>query len=143
VSATKWLTQLTVTTFEQDEAYWTPRGYSAEAPIKMSSRIDTPRAGTPIDAGAIAIAGMAWAQTIGIERVEVSIDDGGWQPAELSAPLNDDTWVQWRLKWEATPGTHYITARAVDNDGTVQIQERAPIAPDGSTGWQRLLITVR
>ncbi|MGK3953628.1 molybdopterin-dependent oxidoreductase [Microbacterium sp. I2] len=143
VSATKWLTQLTVTTFEQDEAYWTPRGYSAEAPIKMSSRIDTPRAGTPIDAGAIAIAGMAWAQTIGIERVEVSIDDGGWQPAELSAPLNDDTWVQWRLKWEATPGTHYITARAVDNDGAVQIQERAPIAPDGSTGWQRLLITVR
>ncbi|NLP83710.1 molybdopterin-dependent oxidoreductase [Microbacterium sp. CFH 90308] len=143
VSATKWLTQLTVTTFEKDEAYWTPRGYSAKAPIKMSSRIDTPRAGTPIDAGAIAIAGMAWAQTIGIERVEVSIDDGDWQPAELSAPLNDDTWVQWRLAWEATPGTHYITARAVDNDGTVQIQERAPIAPDGSTGWQRLLITVR
>ncbi|WP_019182170.1 molybdopterin-dependent oxidoreductase [Microbacterium yannicii] len=143
VSATKWLTQLTVTTFEKDEAYWTPRGYSAKAPIKMSSRIDTPRAGTPIDAGGAVIAGMAWAQTIGIDRVEVSIDDGDWQPAELSTPLNDDTWVQWRLGWEATPGTHYITARAVDNDGTVQIQERAPIAPDGSAGWQRLLITVR
>ncbi|MCP2637322.1 molybdopterin-dependent oxidoreductase [Microbacterium sp. HD4P20] len=143
VSATKWLTQLTVTTFEKDEAYWTPRGYSAKAPIKMSSRIDTPRAGTPIEAGATMVAGMAWAQTIGIERVEVSIDDGDWQQAELSAPLNADTWVQWRLPWEAPTGTHYVRARAVDKNGTVQIQERAPIAPDGSTGWQSLLITVR
>jgi DMSO/TMAO reductase YedYZ molybdopterin-dependent catalytic subunit len=143
VSATKWLTQLTVTTFAQDEAYWTPRGYSARAPIKMSSRIDTPRTGAPIDAGATMIAGMAWAQTIGIQRVEVSIDDGEWRRAELSTPLNDDTWVQWRLPWEATAGTHYLSARAVDADGNLQIQERAPIAPDGSTGWQRLLITVR
>jgi hypothetical protein len=143
VSATKWLTQLTVTTFEKDEAYWTPRGYSAKAPIKMSSRIDTPRAGTPIDAGATVVAGMAWAQPIGVGRVEVSIDDGDWQQAELSTPLSGDTWVQWRLPWEATAGTHYITARAIDNEGTVQLQERAPIAPDGSSGWQRLLITVR
>jgi DMSO/TMAO reductase YedYZ molybdopterin-dependent catalytic subunit len=143
VSATKWLTQLTVTTFERDEAYWTPRGYSAKAPIKMSSRIDTPRAGSPIDAGTTMIAGMAWAQTIGISRVEVSIDDGDWQRAELSMPLNEDTWVQWRVPWEATAGTHYLSARAVDADGNVQLQERAPIAPDGSSGWQRLLITVR
>jgi DMSO/TMAO reductase YedYZ molybdopterin-dependent catalytic subunit len=143
VSATKWLTQLTVTTFEKDEAYWTPRGYSAKAPIKMSSRIDTPRAGTPIDAGATMVAGMAWAQPIGVGRVEVSIDDGDWQQAELSTPLSGDTWVQWRLPWDATAGTHYITARAIDNEGTVQLQERAPIAPDGSSGWQRLLITVR
>ncbi len=142
VSATKWLTQLTVTTFADDEAYWTPRGYSAKAPIKMSSRIDTPRIGTPVSAGTVPIAGMAWAQTVGIEQVEVSIDDGEWQPATLSAPLNDDTWVQWKLEWDATPGTHYVTARAVDADGNRQIEERAPIYPNGSTGWQRLLITV-
>ncbi|MEI3867894.1 molybdopterin-dependent oxidoreductase [Microbacterium sp. CCNWLW134] len=143
VSATKWLTQLTVTTFAQDEAYWTPRGYSAEAPIKFSSRIDTPRAGTPIPAGRTPIAGMAWAQTVGIERVEVSIDDGPWQQATLSTPINDDTWVQWFLDWDAPGGTHYIAVRAVNRDGETQIQERAPIAPDGSTGWQRVLVTVR
>lgn len=143
VSATKWLTQLTVTTFAQDEAYWTPRGYSAEAPIKFSSRIDTPRTGTPIPAGRTPIAGMAWAQTVGIERVEVSIDDGPWQQATLSTPINDDTWVQWFLDWDATAGTHYVAVRAVDRDGETQIQERAPIAPDGSTGWQRVLVTVR
>ncbi|MCK8610793.1 molybdopterin-dependent oxidoreductase [Agromyces sp. C10] len=142
VSATKWLTELKVTTFAADEAYWTPRGYSAEAPIKFSSRIDTPRSGTPVAAGSAVIAGVAWAQTVGIERVEVRIDDGDWQPATLSAPVNVDTWVQWYLEWEATPGTHYVTARAVNRDGELQVEERAPIAPDGSTGWQRVLVTV-
>ncbi|GAA1859925.1 molybdopterin-dependent oxidoreductase [Microbacterium koreense] len=143
VSATKWLTQLTVTTFAQDEAYWTPRGYSARAPIKFSSRVDTPTSGTPIEAGRTPIAGVAWAQTLGIERVEVRIDDGEWMPATLSTPLNDDTWVQWFVDWDATPGTHYVAVRAVNKDGELQTEERAPIAPDGSSGWQRSLVTVR
>ncbi|MFC9917294.1 molybdopterin-dependent oxidoreductase [Agromyces binzhouensis] len=142
VSATKWLTRLQVTTFAADEAYWTPRGYSAEAPIKMSSRIDTPKPGRPVPAGPGVIAGVAWAQTVGIERVEVRIDDGEWRTATLSTPVNADTWVQWMLEWDAAPGTHYATVRAVDRDGRVQVEERAPIAPDGSTGWQRTLITV-
>ncbi|WP_401000385.1 molybdopterin-dependent oxidoreductase [Agromyces sp. GXQ0307] len=142
VSATKWLAELTVTTFADDEAYWTPRGYSAEAPIKLSSRIDTPKPGRPVPAGPTMLAGVAWAQTVGIERVEVRIDDGDWQPARLSTPLNADTWVQWALEWDAAPGTHYATVRAIDRDGRLQVEERAPIAPDGSTGWQRTLITV-
>jgi len=142
VSATKWLTRLQVTTFADDEAYWTPRGYSAEAPIKMSSRIDTPKPGRPVPAGRAVIAGVAWAQTVGIERVEVRIDDGEWRRATLSTPINADTWVQWMLEWDAAPGTHYATVRAVDREGRVQVEERAPIAPDGSTGWQRTLITV-
>ncbi|WP_353815121.1 molybdopterin-dependent oxidoreductase [Agromyces sp. SYSU T00266] len=142
VSATKWLVGLTVTTFADDEAYWTPRGYSAEAPIKLSSRIDTPKPGRPVPAGRVVIAGMAWAQTVGIDRVEVRIDDADWRPATLSTPINADTWVQWMLEWDAAPGTHYATVRAVDRDGRVQVEERAPIAPDGSTGWQRTLITV-
>ncbi|QCR20693.1 molybdopterin-dependent oxidoreductase [Agrococcus sp. SGAir0287] len=143
VSATKWVTRLKVTTFAQDEAYWTPRGYSAQAPIKLSSRVDTPRSDTPIDAGTVAIAGMAWAQTVGIEKVEVQIDNGDWQQATLSTAVNDDTWVQWYLEWDATPGTHYIAVRATDKAGMLQVEERAPIAPDGSTGWQRPLVTVR
>ncbi|WP_226533708.1 molybdopterin-dependent oxidoreductase [Microbacterium paraoxydans] len=142
VSATKWLTELKVTTFAQDEAYWTPRGYSAEAPIKFSSRVDTPKIGEAVDAGKIPIAGVAWAQSVGIERVEVSIDDGEWVAATLSAPINDDTWVQWFMEWDATPGTHYVAVRAVNKNGDLQIQERAPIAPNGSSGWQRSLIRV-
>ena len=142
VSATKWLTELKVTTFDADQAYWTPRGYTAKAPIKFSSRIDTPRSGTPVAVGRTAIAGVAWAQTVGIERVEVNIDDAGWQSATLSTPVNDDTWVQWFVDWDATPGTHYIAVRAVNRNGDLQVEERAPIAPDGSSGWQRTLITV-
>ncbi|GAA1938024.1 molybdopterin-dependent oxidoreductase [Microbacterium aoyamense] len=142
VSATKWLTELKVTTFAQDEAYWTPRGYSAEAPIKFSSRVDTPKIGKPVAAGRIPIAGVAWAQSVGIERVEVSIDDGEWMPATLSTPINEDTWVQWVMEWDATPGTHYVAVRAVNKNGDLQIEERAPIAPNGSSGWQRSLISV-
>ncbi|WP_254773943.1 molybdopterin-dependent oxidoreductase [Microbacterium sp. cf046] len=142
VSATKWLSELKVTTFAADEAYWTPRGYSAKAPIKFSSRLDTPRTGEAIPAGRTPVAGVAWAQTVGIDRVEVSIDDGEWQSATLSSPINDDTWVQWFVDWEATVGTHYVAVRAVNKNGDLQIEERAPIAPDGSTGWQRTLIRV-
>jgi DMSO/TMAO reductase YedYZ molybdopterin-dependent catalytic subunit len=142
VSATKWLTELKVTTFADDEAYWTPRGYSAQAPIKMSSRIDTPRPGNTVAAGRVPIAGVAWAQTVGIDRVEVSIDDGDWQTATLSTAVGVDTWVQWFVDWDATPGTHYVTVRAVNAAGEVQTQDRAPIAPDGSSGWQRTLVTV-
>ncbi|WP_431074552.1 molybdopterin-dependent oxidoreductase [Microbacterium phyllosphaerae] len=142
VSATKWLTELKVTTFDKDEAYWTPRGYSAEAPIKFASRVDTPKVGQAVDAGRIPIAGVAWAQTVGIERVEVRIDEGDWMPATLSAPINENTWVQWFMEWDATPGTHYVAVRAINKNGDMQIEERAPIAPNGSSGWQRSLIRV-
>lgn len=142
VSATKWLTELKVTRFDAEEAYWTPRGYSAKAPIKMSSRIDTPRLEKAIDAGAAKIAGVAWAQPVGIERVEVKIDDTEWQAATLSTAVNDNTWVQWYVDWDATSGNHNVTVRATDRDGNQQVEERAPIAPDGSTGWQRRLIRV-
>ena len=143
VSATKWLTELKVTTFAADEAYWTPRGYSAEAPIKFSSRLDTPRTLTPVTAGRTPVAGVAWDQTVGIERVEVKIDDAEWQPATLSSPVNDDTWVQWFVDWDATPGSHYITVRAVNRNGDLQAEQQAPIAPNGSTGWHRMLVQVK
>ncbi|NQX13893.1 molybdopterin-dependent oxidoreductase [Microbacteriaceae bacterium VKM Ac-2855] len=142
VSATKWLTELKVTRFDQDEAYWTPRGYDAEAPIKLSSRIDTPRVDKAIEAGPTKVAGVAWAQSVGIAGVEVSIDDGAWQPATLAGAINDDTWVQWYLDWQADAGTHYVSVRATDKAGTVQIEDRAPIAPNGSSGWQRTLVRV-
>lgn len=143
VSATKWLTELKVTTFDADTAYWTPRGYSAKAPIKLSSRVDTPSIGTAIDAGPTKIAGVAWAQTVGIDRVEVRIDNGDWQKATLSNPINKDTWVQWYLDWSATSGTHYVSVRATDKEGTLQIQDPSPIAPNGSSGWQKTLIRVK
>jgi hypothetical protein len=142
VSATKWLTQLKVTTFAADQGYWTPRGYSPKAPIKLSSRIDTPRLDRSLSPGPTAIAGVAWAQGVGIRRVEVQIDGGAWQDAKLSNPVSADTWVQWSLPWNATTGGHTLSVRATDRDGRLQEEKRTPIAPDGSTGWQQTFVRV-
>jgi len=134
VSATKWVTELKVTTFAQDQGYWTPRGWSALGPVKTSSRIDVPRAGASVKAGAVAVAGVAWAQHRGISKVEVQVDQGPWTPARLAVDASIDTWRQWVLDWDATPGSHDIRVRAYDASGEVQSPYEAPPAPDGATG---------
>lgn len=141
VSATKWLTELKVTTFAQDQGYWTPRGWSARGPIKLASRIDTPRDGAQIGAGTVVVAGVAWAQGTGISRVEVRVD-GQWLDAEVSAPISADTWVQWRVLCDLGAGEHEVAVRATDADGRVQTSVEAPPAPDGATGWHTRRIAV-
>ncbi len=143
VSATKWLVDLEVTRFADFKAYWTTRGYDAEAPIKLSSRIDVPSSFQEFSADNVRFGGVAWAQNTGIERVEVKIDDGPWDDVELAAQDSIDTWRQWTYRWdEATSGNHTVTVRATDADGTTQTSDRAPIAPDGSTGWHSVSFRV-
>lgn len=139
VSATKWLKEIEITRFDAFDQYWVPRGWADRAPIKTSSRIDTPGAFANLSGGVV-IAGVAWAQTRGIEEVEVSIDEGPWQVAELGAEVNDTTWRQWKLPWAVTPGRHTITCRATDSSGEVQTGERARPMPDGSTGWHSVVV---
>lgn len=140
VSATKWVVELKVTTFEEDAGYWTPLGWSALGPVKLASRIDTPRRN--VAAGTVMIAGVAWSQHIGIGSVEVKIDDDGWQQARLADVTGPDTWRQWAYEWAASPGDHTITVRAVDAEGNPQIEATAPPAPDGATGYHSVSITV-
>lgn len=142
VSATKWLKEIELTTWDAFDAYWIPRGWAKEAPIKTQSRIDTPRSGTQVAPGRRAIAGVAWAPNRGIAKVEVSVDGGSWQEAELSEPLGADAWRQWRLDWEATPGQHEIAVRATDGRGETQTQVQTPPAPDGATGWHTVRTVV-
>ena len=146
VSATKWLTELKVTRFADDVAYWSTRGWSERGPIKTASRIDVPRPGGELaaaDDGVVVLAGTAWAQHRGISRVQVRIDDGDWQDADLAATVSADTWVQWSLTWaDATPGDHVATVRATDGDGVVQTSRRAPPAPNGASGWHAVDFTV-
>ena len=142
VSATKWLIDLEVTRFADFKAYWTTRGYSAEAPIKTSSRIDVPRSFAQLEAGPNKVAGVAWAQASGIEKVEVRVDGGDWQEASLGEEDGVDTWRQWVYEWDADSGTHTLEVRATDRTGFVQTGKRAPIAPDGSTGWDSKSVTV-
>jgi DMSO/TMAO reductase YedYZ molybdopterin-dependent catalytic subunit len=142
VSATKWVTELKVTRFADDEAYWTPRGWSALGPIKLSSRIDVPRPGDDLPTGTVTVAGVAWAQHTGISRVEVRVDGGAWVAAELADTVGPDTWRQWRYDWDAAPGEHVVAVRATDADGVVQVEAEAPPAPDGATGWHTIPLTI-
>jgi DMSO/TMAO reductase YedYZ molybdopterin-dependent catalytic subunit len=142
VSATKWLVDLEVTRFADFEAYWTSRGYAARAPIKTGSRIDVPRPFARLDAGRVVVAGVAWAQDRGIARVEVRVDDGPWQQAELAAEDGVDTWRQWRWEWDAASGRHTLQVRATDATGETQTSRRAPIAPDGATGRHSVNVSV-
>ena len=134
VSATKWVTDLKVTRFDRDEAYWTPRGYDAKAPIKMASRVDVPASFAKLTSGKNVVAGVAWAQTTGIAKVQVRVDGGPWSDARLAEVPGKNTWVQWVYEWDATPGNHTISSRAIDLDGNEQVQSRARIRPNGTTG---------
>ena len=143
VSATKWLTELNLTRFDQFDQYWVERGWVDNAPIKLSSRIDTPRGLSKVAAGTIAIAGVAWSQTVGISAVEVSIDDGPWQPTTLADELNNETWRQWSFAWDAAPGRHGITVRAIDKNGAIQTDTRSEPFPSGATGQHQIVVIVK
>ena len=142
VSATKWLVDLEVTRFADFKAYWSTRGYSVKAPVKTSSRIDVPTSFAHVKAGTqVPVAGVAWSQDRGIKAVEVRVDGGAWHEAELAAADNIDTWRQWVWRWVARPGNHTLEVRATDETGYTQTSRRAPIAPNGSTGWHSVNVT--
>jgi hypothetical protein len=61
----------------------------------------------------------------------------------LGAAYSNDTWRLWTYSWQATPGSHTITARATDNTGAVQTEQQAPPAPDGATGWPAISVQVK
>jgi DMSO/TMAO reductase YedYZ molybdopterin-dependent catalytic subunit len=142
VSATKWVVDLELTTFEAYDAYWIQRGWAQQAPIKTVSRIDTPRDSQGLKAGRVAIAGVAWAQHRGIEGVEIRIDGGAWQPAQLAAQDTTDTWRQWLYRWDAVAGDHSIQVRATDRTGYTQTGAVAPPPPNGATGWHTIVVSV-
>jgi DMSO/TMAO reductase YedYZ molybdopterin-dependent catalytic subunit len=142
VSATKWLTKIGLTTLEAFDGYWVPLGWAKEAPILTQSRIDVPRQGASVQAGKVAVAGVAWAPDRGVSRVDVQVDDQPWAVAELSAPLSDATWVQWLYRWTATPGAHVLSVRATDGSGEVQTADVTRPAPDGARGHHTISVTV-
>ncbi len=142
VGSTKWLERLTLTTYAAQEAYWTKRKWAEQAPIKISSRVDTPRPLSTADAGQIVIGGVAWAQPEGVAKVEIRIDGGEWQETKLGPSAGAEYWRQWYFPWEADSGSHRIAVRATDRAGDVQISERATPFPDGASGIQEVVVNV-
>lgn len=143
VSATKWLTDLNITTFASSDAYWTPRGYSPQAPVKTASRIDVPANGATVPAGSVVLAGTAWATHRGLAAVEVQIDNGAWREATLAASDTPDTWRQWSYQWaNAAKGSHKVKVRATDGTGTVQTSVAQDVVPNGATGYHAISVHV-
>ncbi len=145
ISATKWITDMELTTFEDRTAYWVqaPRSWGRFGPIKTMSRIDSPGSFERVPAGQVMCAGIAWAPPIGIERVEIRVDGADWMPAELSTEVNTDTWRMWRLPVPGLqPGLHTVEVRANDKSGYTQTAERVPPIPDGATGWHTIRFNV-
>ncbi|MFE8884209.1 molybdopterin-dependent oxidoreductase [Pseudarthrobacter enclensis] len=142
VSATKWVVDLEVTRFADNKAYWTNRGWSERGPIKTMARVEVPKSFAKVPAGKVAVGGTAWAQTRGITKVEIQIDNGDWVETTLSTEASTVTWRQWSYEWDAAPGPHYIKVRATDGTGEVQTDQRADPVPDGASGWQSVMVTV-
>lgn len=142
VSATKWVVDIELTTFDAFDPYWVRRGWAERAPIETTSRIDTPTPFMRLRAGEIPVAGVAWAQHTGIDRVEVSIDGASWATAQLAAEDTIDTWRQWVYRWDATPGDHRLRVRAADRTGVTQTAERSEPFPDGATGHHEIAVHV-
>lgn len=141
ISATKWVTRITATTYADAAAYWTVRGWATHAPVLTGSRIDLPSG--PVSAGSVNIAGVAWAMDGGgISRVEVQVDNGPWMEANLADEPNPVTWRQWWLPWEASTGEHEIVVRATNGEGEVQTAQIQDVIPSGATGYDVRTITV-
>ena len=141
VSAVKWIKRIEICTWDGNDGYWIPRGWSKKAPIKISSRIDVPRE-RKINSGINAIAGVAWAPLSGVKTVEVSFDSGPWEECNLGVSLSGESWTQWAYKWDAVPGRHEIKVRAIDNNGVVQSSSIASPAPNGAEGYHQISVRV-
>jgi hypothetical protein len=140
VSATKWLSRLELTRFDLKEGYWIKKGWAKFAPIKMQSRIDTPYVEETFAAGKRAIAGVAWAHNVGVQGVEVNIDNSSWREATLGPDLANTTWRQWWIEWDAKPGTHTLSVRAINKNGEIQTEKKKDVLPDGAEGWHTITV---
>jgi DMSO/TMAO reductase YedYZ molybdopterin-dependent catalytic subunit len=142
VSATKWLTDIELTDWNFD-AYWIQRTWAKEGPVKTQSRIDTVKDGQQLKPGKVPVGGVAWAPHRGIEKVEVSTDNGEtWNEARLASQLDPDTWRQYLYEWDAKPGQYTLQVRATDGTGQTQPQRTAPPHPSGADGYHTMDVTV-
>ena len=132
----KWIVEIEVIE-EYREGYWVERGWSEIAQVKATSVIDTVAVRDVIDREGqrlVPVGGIAFAGARGISRVQVRVDEGPWQDAQLRSPLSETTWVIWRYDWPFTAGDHTFEVRCVEADGTPQIEEDMGNRPNGATG---------
>ncbi len=140
----KWITSIEITD-QYQEGYWVERNWDEVAQVKTTSVIDTVAVDAVIENGdqrLVPIGGIAFSGARGISKVELRVDDGEWQEAQLRSPLSETTWVIWRYDWPFQAGSHTFEVRCAEGDGTPQIEEVHPNRPSGATGLHSVEVNV-
>lgn len=107
----------------------------AETSVGRALLKSAPARVTHSDAGH-RITGVAWG--VPVDRVEVRIDDGDWQPATFDdSEMAEFAWRIWYLDWaDPTPGEHQVTSRAIAQSGQVQPAMDDPWIARKHTYWE-------
>ncbi len=132
----KWITGIELVS-EYEPGYWVRRSWDEVARVRAASVVDTVATADVYEqdgATLVPVGGIAWAGARGITRVEVRVDEGDWQEAQLRSPISEKTWVLWRYDWAFTPGDHTFSVRCVDGNGEPQIELEEGVRPSGATG---------
>ncbi len=141
VASVKWLTEIEVIghpfeAFFQTQRYmyeWERDGAVVREPVRLQrvrALIAEPTEGASVPAGDLVVRGVAWSGAAPIERVDVSIGEGPWQPARLIGERRRHSWQWWELLTHCdVRGASTVRARATDLAGRTQ-----PEQPE----WNRL-----
>jgi len=132
----KWITEIEVMDHDED-GYWVERGWNKVAQMRTTSIIDVAATDhvTELDGvKVVPVGGIAIAGARQISKVEVKVDDGDWNAAQLRTPLSETTWVVWRYDWPFEEGDHKLAVRCYEGDGTLQMTEARGTKPSGAAG---------
>ena len=101
-----------------DKIEWTETSVTRQLVKSVTARVTRPSSSS---AGRFEVMGAAWGDGTPIEKVEVQVDRGAWQPARLDANRNPYAWTFWSLEIDPLPsGSHTIASRATDRLGRTQ-----------------------
>jgi DMSO/TMAO reductase YedYZ molybdopterin-dependent catalytic subunit len=129
VASVKWITAIELVdvpcdAYFQVDRYWYEAEGTEREPValqRVRALITHPVDGGPLDAGEIAIRGVAWSGAAPIAGVDVSINGGPWSPARLVGERRRHSWQWWEfLTTLGQPGKVSIRARATDLAGRTQ-----------------------
>jgi len=140
----KWVERIEAVN-EDYKGYWQQQGWSDIATIQTMSQIRVPASNSDIQIGEeTEIAGIAFAGSRGINKVEVSTDGGKtWQTAQLDPEIGPLCWRFWRYRWTPeSEGYYTLVVRAQDGEGNWQTEERQPTLPSGATGYHSIQVRV-
>ncbi len=141
VASVKWLTEIEVIdhpfeAFFQTQRYHYERvrdGDVVREPVRLQrvrALIAQPSDGASVTTGEFVVRGVAWSGSAPIDRVDVSIGGGPWQPARLIGEPRRHSWRWWELFAHCdVRGATTVRARASDQAGNTQ-----PELPE----WNRL-----